>query len=233
MPPEETKEEQKVGVEVELGGQKVVVNEQLASALKAELDQRNQQLENFKQETQRQLETFGTTLQQVQPPQTPQEENDFWTAPDKYIEERLKKIEQTFEEKLTKKEQAVQAQLTERELWEKFYSKHPDLKRDKDHFLVNAILQRDNQEIMNLSKSKGVDAAMEELANRTINFMADSLGKKQQEPKEEVVLETQGTKSQFDLPTEQKEEKQPENSLSEIIRQRSQRRRSSRVGKTA
>lgn len=219
-------------VEIEVGGEKIVVNQDIAKAFQLQNQQHEQELKKLEERFGQQINEWQTNVQsqlsaQTLPKETPQtpEETDFWSDPDKFLDKKLSAYKSEIESRLEERDRKLNSQMTEEKLWDDFYRENKELKREKDHFLVTAILQRDQQELQKLAKTD-LKKAMNELAQRTQSFIVDNFGKKDTK-KEEVILESPqaSPEAMFNQPPS---EEKVEGTLHDIIRQRHRDRRKSK-----
>lgn len=214
----ETRTEEPVGVEIEIGGQKYMVNEAMAAAIRAERENVSRSSDALKQEFQNQIETIRSEIKRPEPEKKETKEVSFWDEPEKYFEKFRGDIEKRINDATenVKKDLVSQYQSDKstESFWSAFYGEHKDLK--EDDFIVKSVLQRDYDELKSLPVSK----ARAELAERTRKTLLKYTGTKSTD--KTPVVEGGPT------PTPKKtDRKEPEKilSLADMVKQRREAKR--------
>lgn len=202
--------------EIEVGGQKFMVPDNMAAAIEAQNATLKQEMEDLKATTnQNQKQILDTVSQLNQPAPEPEEAPDgFWDNPNQYIQEQINQATSKVKQELTSDYQAKQA---EDAFWDDFYKQNDDLKDVK--FMVDSVSRRDLNELTQM----GVEEAKKTLADRT----RKELLKLKPEPTkvEEVVVEPSSFSADFNQEAPKPEKN---DSLSDIIRKGNKARREAR-----
>lgn len=215
-------------VEVEIGGQKLMVAQDLANAIKAEQQMRAEQVNEFKQQTQQQFEDLKNqfvTQQRKEPEPTQDTGGGFWDDPDKYFDQREQKLLAQVDERLNKKDKENDEMDAQRLFWDSFYEENDFLNRKDDHFIATAILSRDWEELKKMRSSE----AVKELGERTKTFLADKLELRNKKTKDKTILETPQVTLEPELEQQEKQPDPSEGSFHEIIKKRNADRRAARL----
>jgi len=202
-------------VEVELGGQKVMVTSDVASALEAQARAQEEQLARLRSDTQRQLQEIRQNIRPAQPatPAPPDEESAaerLFREPTAFLNEFARKIEDNVTRKVTQS----YSQEKQREMyWNQFYEQNKDLKDKK--FLVDAVYAHDFQALAEMP----IESGMKELATRARKRLADLIPADTRRPEQSHM---EGGSPRMNTPPVEDKEGEPK-TLGDVVRLRRQR----------
>jgi hypothetical protein len=207
----EEKKEESFGTEINVGGQKFVVDKHLADAFNAQSDSYNQQFQDFQRQTSEQI-------QNLKPKEEKKEsDEDVWLV---NPAQAAQQMEDRIVTKLTSAYQTTEQQKNSRNaFWNSFYKDNEDLKSME--FMVNAVLNRDT-DLLDMNP----DRAKKELSERTRKELLNVIPKDKHN-ENQVKVEGASTPKPKTLPKEEKGGELVK--LGDVIKMRRKARREART----
>lgn len=171
------------------------------------------------------LKKPATPTTPATPPRQPSEseddykdfENEFFSNPTEAIRKRDERLARRIASQLTTQYRQEQQQ---QKFWEGFYKKHKDLDREKDAFLIESVLQRHITELQDLPTNDAAERLAELTREQIIRYSGGNV------PKGSNAKAEGGNPPRPAAPPKEKENV---TSLTDLIRQRKQKRAKART----